>query len=134
MSNNSKGKAITDLLMSDMSKWWSWDEIMEALIPGFSMVPSRAQGDILETYMTYLPHVYAEADNREKFVLRIGIALEAKFKIATSEPEDKPYVEARIGSFKKREQAISGRIENRIENLKKEGILPPSWTPGQLEQ
>jgi len=134
MSNKSKAKAIADLLMTDVSRWWGWDEIMEALIPGFSMIPRRAQSEILETYITYVPHVYAELDERKHFLLRDGIALAAKFKIATAEPEDEPEVKKRLVSFKKRERAISGRIETRIGNLKEEKILPKEWTPAQLSE
>jgi len=129
MSNNSKAKAIADLLMSDMARWWSWDEIMEGLIPGFSMVPRRVQSEVLEIYITYIPHVYAELDDRKRFLLRDGRAIQARFKIATTEPEDKPEVERRLVTLKKRERGISNRIEVRIENLKDAKILPGSWSP-----
>ena len=60
MSNNSKAKLIADLLESDMSKWWAWDEILEGLIPGFANVPGRYQAEIISTYMTYVPGVLNE--------------------------------------------------------------------------
>lgn len=133
MSNKSKAKAIADLLMSDSAKWWGWDDILESLIPGFSMIPHRSQREIVDTYITYIPHVYAELDERKKFLLRDGIALRARFKIATAEPEDRPEIEKRLGSLKKIEASYSNRIETRVNNLKEEKILPASFAPASLQ-
>lgn len=132
MSNNSKAKLIADLLESDMSKWWAWDEILEGLIPGFANVPGRYQAEIISTYMTYLPHVYAEIDKRGYFHLRDGIAKMARFKIATNAPEDRPEIDKRIAVMTKRENSISNRKELRIKNLKKRKILPKNWKDPQL--
>jgi len=133
MSNNSKAKAILDFLMTDVSRYMGWDEIMEGLITGFSMVPRRMQRETIEIYMTYLPHVYAEADHRKVFVLRDGVALKAKFKIATDAPADQPEIKSRLIVLTKRANGISNRVEVRIENLKEAKILPNSWSPAIAE-
>ena len=133
MSNNSKAKAIADLLMSDTTKWWGWDEILEGLIPGFSNVPPKIQSAIFESYETYMTHARAELDEREKVLLRDGKSMVARWKIATKDSADKPYVDRVIIDQQKRADAINGRIDLRITNLKAENILPEGWTPAQLE-
>jgi hypothetical protein len=129
MSSNSKGKAIADLLMSDTAKWWGWDDILEGLIPGFSNVPSKIQGAIFESYETYMTHARAELDERERVLLRDGKSMAARWKIATTDPEDKPYIVRVLADQQKRANGINGRIETRVANLKAENILPESWTP-----
>ena len=132
MSNNSKAKLIADLLESNISKWWAWDEILEGLIPGFMNVPGRYQTEIISAYMTYIPHVYAEMDDRGYFLLRDGRAKLAKFKIATDAPEDRVEIDKRIAVMTKRENSISNKKELRIGNLKERKILPRGWAPSQL--
>jgi len=132
MSNKSKARAISDLLMSDMTKWWAWDEILEGLIPGFINVPGRIQAEIISTYMTYIPHVYTEMDDRGYFLLRDGIAKMTRFKIATDAPEDRPEIDKRIAVMTKRENSFSNKKELRIGNLKKRKILPRNWSPHKL--
>jgi len=132
MSNKSKARAITDLLMSDTTKWWAWDEILEGLIPGFMNVPGRIQSEIISAYMTYVPHVYAEMDDRGYFLLRDGIAKMARFKVATDAPEDRPEIYKRIAVMTKRENSFSNKKELRIGNLKDRKILPKNWSSNQL--
>jgi len=130
MSNKSKAKAIAELLLSDVTRWWSWYEILEALIPDFSSaVITPAHEELLELYLTYLPHVYAELDERGRFLLRDRKGVAARFKIATTAPEDRVRVEDRLISFKKRERAISNKLKQRIGSLKEEKILPEAWKP-----
>lgn len=133
MSSKSKARAVLDVLMSDMGRRWNWWDIMEVLIPGFSMIPKRAQREILESYMTYLPHVYAEADYRKVLVLRDGVAIMATFKIATTEPGDRPEVDRRLVELNKRKRAVSNRIETRIGNLKETKILPADFDIARLD-
>ena len=133
MSNNSKAKAIADLLMSDTAKWWKWSDILEGLIPGFSNVPSKIQGAIFESYETYMTHARAELDEREKVLLRDGKGMVARWKIATREVVDKPYIDRVIVDQQKRADAINGRVDLRITNLKADNILPEGWTPAQIE-
>lgn len=126
MPNNSKAKIIADVLMSDVNRRWTWDEILEAMRPGiFSVVPKQYAREILATYVTYLPHVYAELDSRGKFLLREGRSWKASFKIATI--EDREEVESRLKVLEKRKESVEGRIKERIGNLKQEKILPRSW-------
>ena len=132
MSNNSKAKLISDVLQSNVSQWWGWDSILEELIPGFLNVPGRIQGEIISTYMTYVPHVFNECDERGIFVLTDGRAQERRFKIATDAPEDKPEIAKRIVIMKKRENAIASKMELRIRNLKDQKILPKNWSPSQF--
>ena len=132
MSNNSKGKAIADLLLTNTAIWWGWDEILEGLIPGFSNVPSRIQGEIFDAYETYVTHARAELDERGLFLMRDGRGMAARWKIATNDPADKPYIDRVLVDQSKRADAINGRITTRIANLKAEHILPPSWSMGQL--
>lgn len=127
MSNNSKAKAIADLLMSDTTKWWGWDEILEGLIPGFSNVPSRIQGAIFDSYETYMTHARAELDEREKVLLRDGKGMAARWKVATTDAADEPYVHRVITDQQKRADAINGRVDLRITNLKADNILPESF-------
>ena len=131
MSNNSKAKLIADLLESDVSKWWTWDEILEGLMPGFANVPTRYQADILSTYMTYIPGVLNELDERGRFLLSDGRAQVRKFKIATDAPEDKPEIDRRIVAMQKREDSFSNKKELRISNLKEKKILPKNYSPEQ---
>ena len=133
MSNNSKAKAITDLLMSDTSHYWDWPMIMAGLGIDLTMVPRRSVASLMAPYMTYIPHVYFELDQRKRFCLRDGIGLKARFKVATTAPEDKSEVERYLAVQTKRKNGIANRIEERVENLKADCILPPSWTPAQLE-
>jgi len=132
MSNNSKAKLIADLLESDMSKWWAWDEILEGLIPGFANVPGRYQAEIISTYMTYVPSVLNELDERGYFLLSDDRAQMRKFKIATDAPEDKPEIDKRIAVMQKRENSFSNKKELRIGNLKERKILPKNWKSPQL--
>lgn len=131
MSNNSKAKLIADLLESDVSKWWTWDEILEGLMPGFANVPARYQADILSTYMTYIPSVLNELDERGRFLLSDGRAQMRKFKIATNSPEDRPEIDRRIVAMQKREDSYSNKRELRIGNLKDQKILPKNWSSQQ---
>lgn len=133
MSNKSKAKAIADLLMSDTSRYWNWPEIMAGLGIDLSMVPRKGIAGLMEPYMTYLPHVYFELDQRKRFCIREGIGLRARFKIATTAPEDRPDVERYLEEQTKRKNGIANRIETRVENLQSDKILPEGWTPKQLE-
>jgi len=134
MSNNSKGKAIADLLMSDEDKWWGWDEILEGLIPGFSNVPQRIQAEIYDAYETYMTHARTEIDERGRMLMRDGRGWAARWKIATKNSEDRPYIDRVLADQKKRANGINGRIEKRIENLKQENILPEFWQPKELSK
>jgi len=127
MSNNSKGKAIADLLLADVSRYRGWDELLEGLIPGFSMVPKSIQFEIIEAYETYMTHARSVLDERGYMLLRDGRAINAKWKVAT--PNDIADIERVLEEQQKRGAAIDGRVEKRIENLKKANILPPAWSP-----
>jgi hypothetical protein len=129
MSNKSKAKAIADLWMSDTSRYWDWPQTMTGLGIDLSMVPARSIRALMDPYMTYLPHVYFELDQRKRFCLRDGIGLKARFKVATTAPEDKPEVERYLAEQTKRKNGIANRIETRVDNLKAEKILPRSWSP-----
>jgi len=146
MPNNSKAKLITDLLESDKSRWWGWDEILggvdgsdprkgkliQGLIPGFENVPGRIQAEIISLYMTYVPGVLVELDERGYFLLSDGRAQMRRFKIATDAPEDLPEVKKRLAVMQEREDSLSSRKHLRINNLKKREILPGNW--GLLSQ
>jgi len=124
MSKESKANLIADLLESDKSKWWGWDEILEGIIPGFVNVPGRMQVELISAYMTYISGVLIELDERGYFLLDEGRGQRRSFKIATDSPEDTPYISKRLASMEKRVNSFSGRKEKRIKNLKKDNILP----------
>lgn len=124
MSRESKANLIADLLESDKSKWWSWDEILEGVIPGFENVPGRMQIELIAAYMTYISGVLIELDERGYFLLDEGRGQRRSFKIATDSPEDTPYIAKRLVKLDNRVKSFSGRKEKRIANLKKDNILP----------
>ena len=126
MSRESKANLIADLLESDKSKWWDWDEVLEGIIPGFMNVPGRMQVELISAYMTYIPAVLIELDERGYFLLTEGRGQRRSFKIATDSPEDTPYISKRLDCMDKRVNSFSGRKQKRIENLKKDNIFPNS--------
>ena len=130
-SRNSKAKMVADVLESDVERRWTWDEILEAMTPGiFSVIPKQYAHEIVTNYAKNLSHVYEELDNRGKFLLRQGKGWKTSFKIATS--SDKEEIEKRLVDLSKRKDSVAGRIEVRVDNLKKEKLLPKKFTVDQL--
>lgn len=132
MSRESKANLIADLLESDKSKWWDWDEILEGIIPGFMNVPGRMQVELISAYMTYIPSVLIELDERGYFLLDEGRGQRRSFKIATDSPEDTPYISKRLACMNKRVKSYSNRKATRIANLEKSNILPENESPKAL--
>lgn len=132
MSRESKANLIADLLESDKSKWWGWDEILEGIIPGFVNVPGRMQVELISAYMTYIPGVLIELDERGYFLLDEGRGQRRSFKIATDSPEDTPFISKRLACMGKRLESYSGRKAIRVANLEKSNILPENESPKAL--
>lgn len=129
MSKESMGKKIADTLFSDVSKWWTWGEILEKILPGFSMeIPRRLQAGIVRTYMQNLVHAREIIDSKEAFLLRRGRSLRASFKIATT--NDLPFITSQLNKETKIRRDLLSLTEARKDNLIDKGILPEGYHPG----
>ncbi|MFX0135913.1 MAG: hypothetical protein ACFFDN_19885 [Candidatus Hodarchaeota archaeon] len=137
MLNNlrvSRARLIIDALLSDMSKWWTWDEILEKIVPGFGNLPIQIQVKTILINMTYIPHVYDKLDKMGFFLLTDGKGRKRRFKIATTKPEDKPEIERCLIAMQDREDSYSNKKQLRIENLEKEKMLPFNFRRKKLHE
>jgi len=132
MESKGKAKMMMDVLLSGMNKWWTWDEILMKIIPGFQRLSKNGRHIEVGKYMDQVSCCRRLCDSQGFTLIKASgkQGRKSEFKIANGKRDEKSTLEEMVRLHKPIIRLHEIEAE-RVAHLKEKKVLASDFSFNQ---